>query len=263
MARQKPPESTGKLTGIPYGDLWEESGESWERLYDHGYDRDLIDRSFEKARQLGAEHLCLTVQGIELILTPLALSHHARAQLAEKLYYFAGHYYSPRFHKLFGDAPTDARRLLRQISTTAAKLDSLMSRATPSVWRQVGAARLRLHRQRRANADLEWSRLQDYVADLARSAKIIADEFPVAGRGMSERVLQARWLRHSVEAIQQACGRDIVTKVSDSAGANFRCEGTDGQVLETYCRAVDKGIASATIVQAVRAFQEHGIPGSP
>jgi hypothetical protein len=262
VARQKPPKSAGKITGIPYGDLWEESGDAGERLYDHGYDRDLIDRNFKEARELGAIDLLLTKEQMKLIVAPLGLPREAQTRLAEKLYYFAGHYYSPRFHKLFGDAPAQARKLFQQIKSTATKLEKLMCRVTPALWRQAGAARLQLHEQRRADADLEWARLQDYVADLASSADTIAKEFPVPGRGTSEKVLRGRWLRSSADAVEQATGRKIRTKVLGSGAEHYRCEGVQGEVFETYCRSVDKGITSATIVHAVRALQAEEGAGS-
>lgn len=254
MAKQKPPECKGKLTGIPYGDLWEESGDIRERLYDHGIDRALIDRAFDEARALGADHLLLTVEQMQAIIAPLGLAPEEQARLAERLYYLAGHYYSPRFHKLFGDSPAEARALLRRVASTAAKLDGLMSKATDSLWRQVSLVRLQQHKARRGDADLKFPKLQNYVADLATAARIVADEFPVPGRGMTEKVLLRRWLKYSAEALEEATGKKIRTKILGSGAGDHRCEGVEGEVFEAYCRTVDKGITSATIVQAVRAF---------
>jgi len=263
VGRQKPPDHVGKLTGFPYGDLWEEYGEPWERLWDHGYDRDLIDRSFKMARKLGATDLHLTKAQIRRTIAPLGLRPSAHKMLAEKLFYLAGHYYSPRFHKFLGDAPSDVRRLLRQATSTATKLEALMSKVTPAVWRQVGAARLNMHSDRRGRSDVQWPNLQNEIADLARSAGTIADEFPRAGRGTSEKVLLGRWLRQSTEAIERATGRKIQTKVSDSAGPNFRFVGDDGLVFQSYCSTVDKSIATKTLVQAVRSYQRYGFAGPP
>lgn len=262
MARQKPPNHVGKLTSSPYGDLWEEYRDAWERLYDHGIDRDWIYRSFQRARQLGATDLCLTKAHITKTIAPLTLRPSAEKKLADKLYYLAGHYYSPRFHKLFGDAPSDVRRLLRRIASTAAKLDDLMSKVSHATWRQVGAARLSLHSQRRGRPDVQWSDVQNQIADLATSARIVADEFPTAGRGRSEKVLLGRWLRHSAEAIEEATGQKIRTQISDSAGANFRFEGLEGEAFQSYCRTVDPGLAMKTLVQAVRCYQRYGVTGT-
>ena len=261
--RQKPPNHVGKLTGFPYGDLWEEYGEPWERLWDHGYDRDLIDRYFRMARRLGQTDLSLTKAQIRRTIAPLRLRPSAHKKLTEKLYYLAGHYYSPRFHKLAGDAPSDVRRMLKRVASTATKLENLMSKVTHAAWRQVGAARLNMHSERRGRPDISWPDLQDQIADLASSAQTIADEFPRAGRGTTEKVLLGRWLRQSAEALEEATGRTIQTKVSDSAGPNFRFEGADGAVFQSYCSIVDESIATKTLVQAVRSYERHGFAGPP
>jgi site-specific DNA recombinase len=97
VTRQKPPNSTGKLTGFPYKDSWEIFGEPGDRLYTHGLERELIDRSFKRARELGATDLCLTMDEVSDILAPLELSAPVHQELAEQLYYLAGHYYSPGY----------------------------------------------------------------------------------------------------------------------------------------------------------------------
>lgn len=261
MARQNPPNSIGKLTGFPYKDSWEEFGEPGDRLYTHGLERELIDRSFKRAGELGATDLSLTIAEVSAIITPLELSVPVHQRLAEQLYYLAGHYYSPRFHELSGDAPGDVLILTRRVASTAKKLDKLMSELTPAVQRYLGGARWKLGKRRRSSPELEWSVLQDQIVDLSNSAMTVANEFPRFGRGNSVKVLQGRWLRQSVEAVEKATGRPIETRVSDSAGPNYRFQGVEGAVFEAYCNAVDKHLVSKTLVQAVRAYQKHGIGG--
>ena len=263
VPRQKPPSSTGKLTGFPYKDLWEEFGEPGERLYAHGLERELIDRSFKRARELGATDLRLTVDEVSDVIAPLGLSAPVQRQLAEQLYYLAGHYYSPRFHALFGDAPADVRSLTRRVASTAKKLDKLMSELTPAVQRYLGGARWKLGKQRRSSPKLQWSVLQDQIVDLSNSAMTVANEFPRFGRGNTVKVLQGRWLRQSAEAVEEATGRPIETRVSDSAGPNYRFQGVEGTSFQAYCNAVDKHLAPKTLVQAVRAYQKYGIGGPP
>lgn len=263
VAKQKPPNSVGHWTGFPYADLWEEFGESSERLWDHGCDRDRIDRHFRMAREFGGTDLVLTKAQIRRIIEPLELQSSTSTKLAETLFYLAGHYYSPRFHKLFGDAPADARRLLKRIAWTATKLERLMSQMTDATERQVRAARLSMHGKRRSRFELERSDLMDEIADFASLAAIIADELPQMGRGTTEKVLQGRWLRHSAEAIELATGRTITAKVGDSAGANYRFEGTEGAVFQAYCTTVDKGLFAATLVKSVRLYHRHGLAGLP
>lgn len=263
MAKQKPPKSAGKLTGFPYSDLWEEFGEPWERLHIDGLSRELIRRAFERARKSGRKDLYLTKSELQRILKPLPLSAEARARLADKLYHLAGHYYSPRFHKMDGDTPAEVKELLSRIARLAEALDDRMARVTDAVWRNVGGARWALGKRRRASPDLDWSVLRNQIGDLASSTKTIADEFPQFGRGTTEKVLLGRWLRQSAEAIELATGTSIKSKVSDSAGRNYRFEGIEGEVLERYCRRVDKGLTAKTIVQAVRAYQRHGNSGMP
>lgn len=251
------------MTGFPYEDSWEEFGEPGDRLYDHGLDRALIDHSFDKARKLGAIDMNLTEREVRNILAPLKLSPKIRRQLAGRLYYLAGHYYSPRFHKLFGDAPADVRELTRRVASTAKKLDGLMSKLTPAVQRYLGGARWKLGKRRRSSPELQWSVLQDQIVDLSNSARTVADEFPKFGRGETVKVLQGRWLRQSAEAVENATGHTIKTKASDSAGPYYRFEGVEGAVFEAYCNAVDKHLVPKTLVQAVKAYQKHGIGGRP
>lgn len=212
---------------------------------------------------MGADHLSLEIEQMKAIVRPLGLAPEVQNKLAEKLFYLAGHYYSPRFHKLFGDSPAEARALLRRVASTAVKLDELMSKVTDSVWRQVSLVRLKQHKARRGDADLKFSELRNYVADLAIAAQIVADEFPVPGRGMSEKVLLRRWLRYGAEALEEATGKLIRTKVLGSGARDYLCDGVEGEVFETYCRTVDKGITSATIVQGIRAYHAQLSGSSP
>lgn len=262
MPKQKPPDSIGKLTGFPYKDSWEEFGEPWERLYDHGLERELIDRSFARARELGASELSLTKDEISEIIAPLMLSAEIHRRLVEQLYYLAGHYFSPRFHKLFGDTPSDVHRLMRRVASTAVKLNKLMSEVTPAVRRYVVGASWKLGKRRRTGPELEWAALQDQIIDLANSATTVAEEFPRFSRGKTVKVLQDRWLRQSAEAVEKATGHSIETKVSDSAGTNYRFERVEGAVFQAYCNAVDKQLVTKTLVQAVRAYQRQGSGGS-
>jgi hypothetical protein len=175
VTKQKPPNSTGKLTGFPYKDLWEEFGEPGERLYTHGLERELIDRSFKRARELGATDLSLTKDEVSDIIAPLKLSAKARKLLAGQLYYLAGHYYSPRFHELFGDAPADVHKLTRRVASTARKLDKLMSELTPAVQRYLGGARWKLGKRRRASPELRCGSSPPATARISRrSSRAIA-----------------------------------------------------------------------------------------
>jgi hypothetical protein len=96
------------------------------------------------------------------------------------------------------------------------------------------------------------------LVDIERSAETVAEEIPVLKRGTNPQVLQGRWLRHAVEAIEQVTAQKIETKANDSAGKNFRLIGADGEAFEDYCRLVDRRIARRTMVTAVRAFHAHG-----
>lgn len=263
MPKQKPPDSTGKITGFPYKDLWEVFGELGDRLYNHGLDVDLIDRSFKKASELGAPDLNLTTDAISRILNPLNLAEDARDQLAKQLYYLAGHYYSPRFHELFGDAPADVPKLLRRIGFTVEKLNRLVSDLTPAVQRYLAGARWKLGERRRASPELQSSVLQDQIVDLGNAAMMVAEEFPKFGRGKTVKILEQRWLRQSAEAVERATGRPIETKVSGSAGPHYRFHGVEGGVFEAYCKAVDRHLVVKTLVNAVRAYHRDGLRVHP
>lgn len=264
MGPQKPRESAGRSSGFPYDDLWEELGPPGERLYDHGIDRDIIDRAFKKAKKLGALELVLTKKSVRETLSSLGLTVGTAAQLADRLYYLAGHFYSPRFHKLFGDDPVKARERLDSLAGTAAKLQRLTSEMTPSLQRQFDAVRLGLHAGQRAGTPfLSSSNLEDELADIEKAARTVSAEFPSLRRGSNPKVLQGRWLRQAAEAIENAAGVKIETKVSDAAGKNFRFIGAAGDAYSAYCRLVDRGIATKTMVEAVRAFRRHGIDGPP
>jgi hypothetical protein len=263
MDKQKPPDSAGKLTGFPYRENWEEFGEPWERFYNHGIDRDLIHRAFARARKQGRRDLCLTKTEVCEITGPLGLSARRNALLADQLYYFAGHYYWPWFHKMDGDSPAEVRKLMKSMAATAGQLERQLDRVTPALWRHVDVARWALGEHRRAGHELEWSPFRDQIADLARAARTLAEEFPQFGRGTTEKVLLGRWLRQSAEAIELATGNQIRSKTSDSAGRNHRFEGAEGTVFEKYCKRIDKGLATRTLVAAVRSYQRHGIAGMP
>jgi len=254
VAKQDPPKSTESLSGFPFHDLWEESAPPSERLYEHGLDRDIIDRAFERARQLGADELSLTKEQVRGILAPLKLSADSEDRLSEKLYYYAGHYYSPWFHKLFGDDPVSARRHLRSVAATAAKLQALTFEMSASVARQFNAIRLQIHSKRRGLPFMDWAELAKELADVEKAARTVAAELPVQKRGANPKTLQGRWLRHAAEAIEEAVGRRIETKTSDSAGKNFRFEGVEGETFEKYCRLVNKGLARKTLVAAVKDY---------
>jgi hypothetical protein len=261
MAKQKPPNSAGKLTGYPYKHSWEVFGESWEPLYLHGLEREQIRQSFARARKAGANDLYLTKKEVRKIIAPLKLSSRVNRELADKLYHYAGHYNSPRFHKLDGDAPAQVPKLLMKVVNAAVALDKAMGQLTPDVWRYVGGARWKLGKRRKASPELDWSALQNQITDLANSARMVAAEFPKFGRGTSEKALLGRWLRHSAAALELATGTQIQTKTSNSAGRHYRMEGVEGEVFQKYATRVDKGLAPKTIIMAVREYQQHGVAG--
>lgn len=255
--------SAAKSSGFPFDDLWEEAAPPAERLYDHGIDREIIDRNFKRAEELGADYLGLTKESVRKTISELNLEGDAEERLADRLYYLAGHYYSPKFHKLFGDDPTSARVHFKSVAATAAKLQKLVSAMSASMARQFNAVRLQAHSRRRGTPFMEWSELAKELADVETAAETVAAEIPVQKRGANPKVLQGRWLRHSAEAIELATGRKIQTKTSDSSGSNYRFEGVEGAVFEAYCKAVDECLAVKTLVRAVRAYQRCGIGGSP
>jgi len=263
MARQKPPNPKGEITGFPYDDCWEEFGPPEKPLYDHGIDRELIDRSFAKAHGLAPNEFSLTEVTVFQALSQLKLDPLEIRSLAKRLFCFAGHYYSPRFHKLFGDDPATSRRKLRSVAATAAKLDRLVSELTPPIQRHVDVARWSLRSERKSSPEIDWPTRRDYISELACSSKRVADEFPQFGRGSTQKVLLGRWLRQSAAAIEQATGRQIIAKTSDSAGKNFRFEGLEGATFKRYCKAVDRSVSTKAMVMAVRAYHDHGISGRP
>jgi hypothetical protein len=243
--------------------LWEESGEWWERLYVLGIDRDVIDRAFERAGQLGAHELCLTKEQVQAVIARLELSPDTEEELTDRLYYLAGHYYSPRFHKLFGDDPVSARRHLKSVAATAAKLQRLTSGMSASVMRNFNAVRLQIHARRRGLPFMEWSDVVKEIVDIEEAARTVEAEFPVQKRGTNPKVLQGRWLRHAAEAIEKATGATIETAANDSAGKNHRLLSPGGVALLAYCRTVDRRVAVKTIVEAVRTFHRVGIGRPP
>jgi len=261
--RQKPPDPRGKLSGFPYHDCWEEFGPPEKPLYDHGIDRAVIDHAFAKARSLAPNEFRLTKATVFRALSQLELDPLEIRSLAKRLFCFAGHYYSPRFHKLFRDDPATSRRKFRSVAATAAKLDRLVSELTPSIQRHVDVARWSLRSERKSSPEIDWPTRRDYIFELARSSQDVADDFPQFGRGSTQRVLLGRWLRQSAAAIEEATGPEIITKTSDTAGKNFRFEGLEGAAFEGYCKAVDPSVPLETMVMAVRAYQKHKISGRP
>jgi hypothetical protein len=263
VAKQEEPKSAIELGGFPFHDLWEEAAPSWERLYDHGIDREIIDQAFKKANKLGADELGLTKGRVRETLACLELGLELEERLADRLYYLAGHYYSPRFHKLFGDDPTSARRHLNSIAATAAKLRQLTSKMSASMMRQFGAVRLQAHARRIGTPFVDWSDLAQELEDIEMAAATVAAEIPIQKRGSNLKVLQGRWLRHTVEAIELATSEKISTKTRDAAGINYRLPGPEGKAFSAYCDVVDGKITPKTLVDAVRTFRRDGIGRPP
>lgn len=265
MERQKPPKSVGHISGFPYDSSWEEFVGPGGLFHLDGLSREIIDRNFERAAGLGATYLCFRKLEFEAILAPLQLGPGDTEQLVDTLYYLAGHYRAPQFRKLFKDSPPAVRERMSQISKASTKLASLLSQNSWSVERYLRGVRLKLAPERLGNEDLtlELKELRNQIADLGRAAETIAQEMPLLPQGTSVDVLLGRWLRQSAAAIENAAHRPIVTKESDSTGAEFRFEGVVGEVFRSYCVRVNKGLFPKTMVRAVREYHEYGIGGAP
>ena len=191
------------------------------------------------------------------LLPPLELPCRRTVQLGHELYYLAGHYFAPSFRNEFGESPQHARRKLLKIKASAETLNQLLTGLSFGELRYLHGTRWTLKGERKGDREFDWYDLPNQLADLAKSAWTVATEMPQLRRGTNAQLLKGRWLRQSAHAIEQATGRDIETKTSDSAGRNYRLLGTDGAVFESYCFRVAKAnVTTRTIVQAVREMHK-------
>lgn len=253
MAKQTPTGPLRDFAGFPYSDCWEEFGCLREALRLHGTDRDVIDRYFKRAHELQAPRLTFEKKEFEEMIAPLGLSAEREEQLADKLYYLAGHYLAPAFRKFFEESPSDVRVRLERIASTAAEVDVLMGDLGFAGTRFLRGARMRLGKERQGDLDVSLTELQAQLANLSKAAELVAAKIPRFKRGSTVQVLRARWLRESVAVIEGATQSRIVAKVSDTDGKNYRLEGPEGEVFERYCGRV-ANISVKPMVEAVRAY---------
>ena len=253
MSSQLPPPPKGRTSGFPYSILWEEFAQIWEPLEKAGE----LEGAYEallaeaKARNLGLPREP-SREAVRDTIRPLQLSTAAADELEARLYRIAAAYRIPRLKKALGLGAAASKKHLAKIAVASAELAELLKNTPLTHEVVLGLLRVRLDPAQKPL--FNFKALVKEAGDLARTAKLMADEIPLMSRGTSANILQARLMEAATRAIGEAAADFLEVLQADTAGRNPRPKSTSAGVLFAYLDLVDPGMTDAT---KVRLFAGH------
>ena len=253
MSSQLPPPPKGRTSGFPYSILWEEFAHIWESLekaehLEGAYESLLAEA---KRRKLGLPRKPSRA-AIKKAIRPLKLSTAAANELGARLYRIAAAYRIPQLKKSLGLGAAASKKELAKVAAASARLAALLEN-TP-LTHEVILGLLRVRVDPGEKPLFNFKALVKETDDLARAAKLMADEIPKMPRGTSANILQARLMEAATRAIGEAAADFLEVLQADTAGRNPRPKSTSAGVLFAYLDLVDPGITDAT---KVRLFAGH------
>lgn len=255
MAKQKPPESNGLITGFPYGNLWEEFDATRQTLGE----REGVVGSYEKllaeCRSKGRDVPASPCRSDIADLVDEAGADPARRdELIEKLYRIAAAYLIPSLKIELGRGAAGTQKRLEQIASRASKLAELL--AEPDYDLEVLLDYVRLGSvNNNAGRLFNFRQLIKELNELSESARLSAQEVPRMPRGSTFDILQARLMEAATAAIGDAFRHiEIEVKQSDSEGRNPRPASVTGELLFRYLDLVDPKMTDRTKVRLFLEF---------
>ena len=253
MSAQLPPPPEGPTSGFPYSILWEEFAQIWERL-DEARD---VEGAYEtliaeaEPRKLGLRKEP-SRDAIRDMITPLQLPAVAADELEAKLYRIAAAYRIPQLTKALGLGAAASKKHLARIAAASAALADLLEN-TP-LTHEVVLGLLRKHVDPTQKLLFNFKAIVKETGDLARTAKVMADEIPLMPRGTSANILRARLMEATTRTIGEAATDFLEVLQADTAGRKPRPKSTSAHVLFAYLDLVDPGMTDAA---KVRLFAGH------
>lgn len=253
MAKKKPVSSVGLVSGFPYAVFWEEFGEPWEGFHNP----EMAAAKFERLLADGAARGSsmpefVTRERIGSLLALLELAPADHLKLTDILYGHAAEYLIPQVRKALQQTPIRIEKGLAQLARKATVFADALEEISLDAELVLGVLRSAINNPGKPGTSLfHFNQMVAEARDLAKAAKLMADEMPRKSQGTSPNLLEKRWFVASMQAID-AVGRGRVEILqADAAGRNPRPKGISAEVLFSYTALVAPEMPNATKVRLI------------